>query len=86
MTDCIFHPENLVPGNWYEITFKSAIADDAGITFTVMANFKRLEIGESETDNETGRRLKVAIRVGKEPALRRISWSRITLIIPHETK
>jgi hypothetical protein len=84
MTDCIFHPENLEPGKWYEFTFTSALADEMkdGKTFTVSARFKALVIGNAEADNEVGMRLKIAIRVGQETCLRRISWSRILKIEP----
>jgi hypothetical protein len=85
MTDCIFHPENLERGRWYEITFTSALAGDNGKTYTVMARFKGLAIGEAESDNVVGQRLKVIIRVGQETCLRRISWHRIVQIIPQHS-
>jgi hypothetical protein len=82
--DCVYHPENLKPGNWYEITFRSALSGDSHKTYKVTALFKTLVIGESEIDNETGARLKLMLRVGQETCYRRISWNRVTKVVPKD--
>ena len=80
--DLIYHPENLVPGQRYEFIYRSVHQEDLGVNkvFSVLATFKKLSVGETESANEAGKRLKVVMRIGKEESLRHISWCRITRV------
>lgn len=83
---CIFHPENLTPQKRYKICFKGALVDADGQQshYSVLAKFISLTVGKSEMQNETQTRLQLAVKVGDDPYLRRISWSRITQIVLHD--
>lgn len=82
MTDCVFHPENLVRDCWYKFHFGSAVKGEFSC-YVVRAKFIKLSssVGETQVDAKQQRtRLKVVLKVHGEQHYRKLSWVRITKI------